>query len=157
MFGRVSNRSQLTNADAAAVFGSVLALRCEHADLVQFGTSSAAVKFRAGDSVLSVVKRFGNLGGTNTAAAVRSHFRAGVHTRVALVTDEQASWRSGNPLDAVPAGVPVYTWNLAGYQLGHGPSGLGTRHTFGGLTDHSFKMISLIEAGKDARWDDLFG
>lgn len=156
MFGRVSMASQLTNADAAAVFGSALALRCERADLVEFGTGSATVKFRAGDSVLSVVKRFGNLGGTNTASAVRRHFREGVHARVVLVTDEQAWWRSGDPLDAVPAHVPVYTWNLAGYRLGHGPSGLGTRHVFGGLTDRAFRLVPLLEAGRDARWDDLF-
>jgi hypothetical protein len=156
MFGRLSTRSQLTNADAAAVFGSALALRCEHADLVQFGTTSSAVKFRAGDSVLSVVRRFGNLGGTNTAAAVQRNFRGGVHTRVVLVTDEQASWRSGDALDAVPPHVPVYTWNLGGYRLGHGPSGLGTRHVFGGLADRAFRLVPLLEAGRDARWDDLF-
>lgn len=160
MFGQVSNRSQLTNADAAAAFGSALALRCEHADLVEFGTSSAPVKFRAGDSALSVVKRFGALGGTNTAAAVRRHFRASAHTRVVLVTDEQASWMSGDALAAVPPHVPVYTWNLAGYRLGHGPSGLGSlgsRHVFGGLTDRAFRLIPLLEAGRDARWEDLFG
>jgi hypothetical protein len=157
MFGRVSKMSQLTNADAAAVFGSALALRCAHADLVEFGTSSEAVKFRPGDSVLSVVRRFGSLGGTNTAAAIRRHFRAGVHTRVVLVTDEQASWQSGDPLEVVPRHIPAYTWNLAGYQLGYGPSGLGTRHVFGGLTDRAFRLIPLLEAGRDARWGDLFG
>jgi hypothetical protein len=31
----------------------------------------------------------------------------------------------------VPSNVPVYTWNLAGYQQGHGPFGTGLRHTFG--------------------------
>ena len=55
------------------------------------------------------------------------------------------------------AGHPVYTWNLAGYHFGHGESGLGNRHTFGGLSDKAFRLIPLLEAGRDARWDDLFG
>jgi hypothetical protein len=157
MFGPVSRMSRLTNADAAAVFGAALAQRCEGADLVEFGTQSNRVPFGTGESVLSVVRRFGNLGGTNTADAVRRHFRVGSHARVVLVTDEQASWRAGDPLSVVPAEVPVYTWNLAGYRLGHGPSGLGSRHTFGGLSDRAFRLIPLLEAGRDARWDDLFG
>jgi hypothetical protein len=157
MFGRVSKKSQLTNADAAAIFGTVLAQRSERADLAQFGTGSQPVRFAAGESVLTVIKRFGNLGGTNTAEAIRRRYRRGYHTRVVLVTDEQASWRAGaDPLLAVPPDIPVYTWNLAGYRFGHGESGLGKRHTFGGLTDKAFRLIPLLEAGQDARWDDLF-
>jgi hypothetical protein len=75
------------------------------------------------------------------------------------VTDEQAwAGRAGaDPLAVVPDNVPAYTWNLAGERFGHGPSGGVFRHTFGSLTDHSFKMIRLLEAGRDAHWDDLFG
>jgi hypothetical protein len=51
----------------------------------------------------------------------------------------------------VPDRVPVYTWSLGGYAAGHGPSG-PNRHTFGGLSDASFAMISLIEQGVEARW-----
>lgn len=54
--------------------------------------------------------------------------------------------------NAAPDYVPVHTWNLAGYQYGHAPSGLGTRHTFGGLSDAAFRMIPLIEAGQNATW-----
>jgi hypothetical protein len=46
----------------------------------------------------------------------------------------------------------VYTWNLAGYRFGHGPSGVGLRHTFGGLTDAGFGMIPLLEAGQAGHW-----
>ena len=35
-------------------------------------------------------------------------------------------------------------------------SGLGSRHTFGGLSDKAFRLVPLLEAGQDARWDDLF-
>lgn len=152
MFTRLSRRSVLTRADAAAVFGASLAVRAGSADLVEFGTDNREVRVRRGESVLSLAGRFGNLGGTNTGAAVRRHYRG--HDRVVIVTDEQAwgGWRGEEPTKAVPERVPVYTFNLAGYQYGHGPSGVGNRHTFGGLTDQGFAAIPLLEAGRDQRW-----
>jgi hypothetical protein len=152
MFTRLSGRSTLTRADAAAVFGASLAVRAAGADLVQFGTDSRAVRVRRGDSVLSLAGRFGNLGGTDTADAVRRHYRT--HDRVVIVTDEQArgGWRGEEPTKAVPESVPVHTFNLAGYRYGHGPSGGANRHTFGGLTDQGFAAIPLLEAGRDQRW-----
>ncbi|AWZ04372.1 MULTISPECIES: TROVE domain-containing protein [unclassified Streptomyces] len=151
MWSPLSDRSQLNRADAAAVFGTALALRAEHADLVQFGTASKAVAYGPGESVLKVLERFGDLGGTNTAEAVRAHYEG--HDRVLIVTDEQATYSSGgDPTALVPDTVPVYTWNLAGYRVGHAPSGSANRHTFGGLTDAAFRMVSLIEDGRDAAW-----
>jgi len=152
MFGPMSARSQLTRADTAAVFGAALAVRAHRADLVEFGTVSRAVRFRRGESVLRVVDRFTALGGTNTADAVRRHYRG--QDRVVLVTDEQAwsGWSGADPVGQVPADVPVYTWNLGGYRFGHGPSGVGRRHTFGGLTDAGFAMIPMLEAGRSGSW-----
>ncbi|NMO34181.1 TROVE domain-containing protein [Streptomyces sp. GMY01] len=150
-WSRVSERSQLTRADAAAVFGAALALRAADADLVQFGSTSAAVEFRRGESVLKVLERFGDLGGTDTTEAVRRHYRG--HDRVLIVTDEQYSaHRHGDPTAQIPDRVPVYTWNLEGYRAGHGPSGTGNRHTFGGLSDSAFRMVSLLESARDADW-----
>jgi hypothetical protein len=154
MFDNVSAKSGLNRADTAALFGAALALRCEHADLVEFGTTSNPVAFRGAESVLQLVGRFGALGGTNTADAVRRHYRDTFHSRVIIVTDEQAwgGFYGADPTSAVPANVPVYTWNLAGYKHAHGPSGQGNRHTFGGLTDTAFRMVSLLEAGRDTAW-----
>lgn len=147
----LSARSDLNRADAAAVFGTAVAMRCESADLVAFGTGSEVVPFSRGDSLLKAIGRFGWMGGTNTAQAVRRHFQG--HGRVVIVTDEQASFSwGGDPTEQVPARVPVYTWNLAGYERGHGPSGEGNRHVFGGLSDAAFRMVPLIEAGREARW-----
>lgn len=146
----VSERSTLSRADAAAVFGTALAMRAQHADLVEFGWSSAPVPFGAGEPVLEVLKRFRSLGGTQTTAALRAHYRD--HDRVLIVTDEQAAHHGpGRPAEPVPSEVPVYTWNLAGYQPAHIPSG-PHRHTFGGLTDAAFRMVGLIEAGRHATW-----
>ncbi|MGW1723916.1 TROVE domain-containing protein [Streptomyces sp. NPDC002306] len=148
---RLSDRSELSRADAAAIFGTALALRAADADLVEFGTSSNRMKFREGESVLKVLERFGDLGGTDTTEAVRRHYKG--HDRVLIVTDEQYAYsRHGDPTEQVPAGVPVYTWNLAGYGAGHGPSGKDGRHTFGGLSDAAFRMVPLLEAARDADW-----
>ena len=154
MFDGVSAKSGLNRADTAALFGTALALRSEHADLVEFGTHSQPVQFRGAESVLKVIGRFTALGGTNTADAVRRHYRDTFHSRVVIITDEQAwgGFYGAEPTSFVPAHIPVYTWNLAGYQRGHGPSGSGNRHTFGGLTDVAFKLIPLLEAGHDASW-----
>ncbi|MGV9453319.1 TROVE domain-containing protein [Streptomyces sp. NPDC003635] len=150
-YSRLSDRSELNRADAAAIFGTALALRAADADLVEFGTTSNRVKYRKGESVLRILERFGDLGGTDTTGAVRRHYRK--HDRVLIVTDEQyAHNRHGGPTEQVPAHIPVYTWNLAGYRAGHGPSGEGNRHTFGGLSDAGFRMVPLLEAARDADW-----
>ncbi|MFE4216353.1 TROVE domain-containing protein [Streptomyces sp. NPDC056844] len=151
MWSPLSDRSQLNRADAAAVFGAALALRAADADLVEFGTSSSAVPYRRGESVLRILERFGNLGGTDTVRAVQRHYRG--HDRVLIVTDEQASFTYyGDATEGVPPTVPVYTWNLAGYRVGHAPSGSDNRHTFGGLSDAAFRMVPLLEAGRSADW-----
>ncbi|MEU8959409.1 TROVE domain-containing protein [Streptomyces sp. NPDC048518] len=151
MWSPLSDRSQLNRADAAAIFGTALAMRAAHADLVQFGTGSERVRYRAGESVLKVLDRFGRLGGTNTTAAVRRFYRK--HDRVLIVTDEQATYNHhGDPTEQVPADVPVHTWNLAGYRAGHAASGTGHRHVFGGLSDSAFRMVQLLEAGRNAVW-----
>lgn len=147
--------------DAAVVFGIALGYRCAQADVVSFSdswyrndTSSKVFALKPGGSVLSEVKRWSDDGyfiggGTDTTAAVQRHFAG--HDRVVILTDEQAN--SNAPVDqAVPANVPLYTWNLAGYRVGHAPSGSRNRHTFGGLSDQAFGMIRLLEAGANARW-----
>ncbi|MEU1670967.1 TROVE domain-containing protein [Streptomyces roseifaciens] len=151
MWSPLSDRSQLNRADAAAIFGTAVAMRAADADLIEFGTTSAPVAYRRGESVLKVLERFGSLGGTDTTEAVRRHYRG--HDRVLIVTDEQAAHHhAGDPTEQVPARIPVYTWNLAGYRPGHGPSGSADRHIFGGLTDAAFRMVPLLEGGRDARW-----
>jgi len=74
----------------------------------------------------------------------------GIHTTTAEQENGQLL------LGVDPRTIPVYTWNLGGYRFGHGASGTGNRHTFGGLSDKAFRLIPLLEAGRDARWDDLF-
>ncbi|GAA1199115.1 TROVE domain-containing protein [Kitasatospora gansuensis] len=148
MFDQPSGRTQLNRADSAAIFGTALKVRAADADLVQFGTGSRVVTVQEGEPVLRVVGRFGMLGGTDTAGAIRKHYQD--HDRVVVITDEQA--HPGAPVfGPVPEQVPVYTWNLAGYQAGHASSG-PNRYTFGGLSDAAFRLIPLLEAGADTAW-----
>ncbi|MFF3466672.1 TROVE domain-containing protein [Streptomyces sp. NPDC002619] len=150
MFDLPSARTRLNRADSAAIFGTALALRGERADLVEFGSTSRTIAPEPGESVLRTLRRFHDLGGTDTAGAVTRRYDG--HDRVVVVTDEQA-FRTPrvDPLAAVPEHVPVYTWNLAGYALGHTAPG-PLRYTFGGLSDAAFRLIPLVESGRTAGW-----
>lgn len=158
-----SKDGTLMRWDAAALFGIALGHRCTHADVVSFSSTArywgdvdgANVKpfpLSAGESVLRSLEKWRSGGwflggGTATAAALRATFRG--HDRVVIVTDEQAARDGVDVSRSVPDAVPMYTWNLAGYQYGHAPSGGRNRHTFGGLTDQAFAMIPLLESGRD--------
>ncbi|WP_327683582.1 TROVE domain-containing protein [Kitasatospora sp. NBC_00458] len=150
MFGVPEGRTELTRADAAAVFGSALALRAEQADLVEFGTGSLPVQVAPDDSLLATVGRFHDMGGTDTAGAVARHFDG--HHRVVVITDEQPGhFGPLDPFAPVPPDVPVYTWNLCGYRTGHAPPA-PKRHVFGGLSDAAFRLVPLLEAGGTEQW-----
>ena len=70
-----------------------------------------------------------------------------------IVTDEQASWAGGD-VDRRGAGrrCRCTRGTSPATGAGHAPSGSGNRHTFGGLTDQAFRMIPLLEAGRNAAW-----
>jgi hypothetical protein len=170
MDDKFSKDGTLMRWDAAALFGIALGQRCASADVVSFSgrgylhepqyAKTKAFPLRDGESLLRSLERWKRDGyflggGTDTALALRAHFAG--HDRVVIVTDEQAANNGVEVSASVPETVPLYTWNLVGYKHGHGPSGLGNRHTFGGLSDHAFRLIPMLEAGRDAHWDDLFG
>jgi hypothetical protein len=151
-----SKDGMLMRWDAATVFGLALARRCQNADVVSFSNRAMRFDLQAGESLLKSVERwkvggyFLN-GGTQTAAATQAAFER--HDRVVILTDEQASAYSwgGDPGAVIPKTVPLYTWNLAGYKMGHAAGG-PLRHTFGGLSDQCFGMVELLERGRDADW-----
>ncbi|GGM74733.1 TROVE domain-containing protein [Dactylosporangium sucinum] len=148
-----SRDGTLRRWDAAVVFGIALASRCASATIVSFSGHTTEFRLRKGESVLRAIERFraeGHFhnGGTATAKAVRERYAH--HDRVVILTDEQASFDTSVD-SAVPGVVPIFTWNLAGYRLGHTPLKMG-RWTFGGLTDAGFAMIPLLESGRDGQW-----
>jgi len=164
MDATISDKSQMTRAEAGAIFGAALALRnAGKVDLVQFGTTSAPVAVRKGASILRTVNdittNHGVGHGTETVRAVQRHYAG--HDRVLIFTDMQSFASSGNywngsyqgTIDSsVPADKFVYAWDLSGYKTGDIPSGVGKRHQLAGLSDASFKVIPLLERGSDAGW-----
>lgn len=150
MFWTNSEHTKLMYAEMAAIFGSALAMRSQKGTLVQYGSNSQEVTFHKSEGILKTVKKFRDMGGTQTSLAVQRHFDK--HDRVVIVTDEQAHPAHYAPGKMVPPHIPVYTWNLVGYAKGHDTSGEGNRHVFGGMTDAAFKMIDLIERGRSGTW-----
>lgn len=165
----MSDHSAMSWADAAATFGAALALRAEEADLVEFGHTSTVIPFDRAESALTLITRFGQIDGTDIPKAVAAHFKASVHNRVVIITDEQTrpgylpyrDFTSGRGYGAkryveinslIPPTVPVYVWNLGGYEAGHLPTGLTNRHCMGGLTDSGFQLIPLLESGVQGNW-----
>ncbi|MFB4310070.1 TROVE domain-containing protein [Actinomadura sp. GTD37] len=153
----VSERSKMTYAQMAALFGVTLASRGDQVDLHGFASGTFRHEARRGASVLREVERFvnriGEVGhGTQIAESVRATYAG--HDRVIILSDMQTfggGW-GGDVTDAAPRGVPMYGFNLAGYKHGAMPSGSGNRHELGGMTDATFRLIPLLEAGRDAAW-----
>lgn len=159
--GSFSAKSTMTPAKAAAVFGVALAMK--GADLYGFADGQFRHEVRRGASLVSEIAKFnarnGEVGhGTQIGAAVKTRFNPERHKRIFIISDEQTmddatgvigdSW---GRTATVPADVAVYAFNLGGYRPTIMPA-LANRITLGGLTDATFKMVPLIEAGRNAAW-----
>jgi hypothetical protein len=153
MTGRgLSKRSMMTPAKAAAVFGVALGLRGQ-ADLWGFADGVFQHPVKPGHSLLRQVDRFvartGEVGhGTHIAGAIRSTYRG--HDRVFVISDMQTM--DADTSASVPASVPLYGFNLGGYRHTAFDAGSVNRHEFGGLTDATFRMVPLLEAGRNGAW-----
>lgn len=160
MRGGISDRSKMTHVEVAALFGATLAVRNPgNVDLYGFADGVFKHHVPAGSSILTVVDQFrnriGEVGhGTRAVEGTKTAFNN--HDRVIVISDEQifGGWYGANVETmnkVVPANVPLYTFNLVGYQSGMVPLG-DNRYQLGGLTDATFTMLSHIEANKNAVW-----
>jgi hypothetical protein len=153
---RLSAKSTVTAAEAAALFGVCLAARGNDVKLVGFADGVFRHKVNAGASVLREVERFvartGEVGhGTQIAQSLRATYKG--HDRVVIISDMQTFHDyHGSVTDAVPAHVPMYGFNLGGYRAAAMRTGTANRHEIGGLSDATFRLIPLIEAGRAADW-----
>ena len=141
--------------DAAAMFGLALAQRCETPSVVSFSHHSKVFPAAKGSSLLLLLEEFKDGyyygGGTQTYSALRQHYNQ--HDRVIILTDEQADHHPGRDVaDMIPDTVPVITFNLAGYKVGHMESGSATRVTIGGLSDAAFKLLPALDARARGGW-----
>ncbi len=170
----VSEKSKLMRHEAGALFGAVLAGRGEDVTLAAFATDPAVLgRPQPGASPLNVVKKVlsanTNGWGTETAKALRQTYAG--HDQVFVFTDEQSwpdsghgygsgrsyPWGSrvtygGDVMNAVPADVPLFSFNLGGYA----PSMLDltqpNRYAIGGFSDKLFMLIETLLGGRDAKW-----
>lgn len=163
MEGKLSDRSGVRYVDVAALFGVALARNASKVDLYGFGDGVFKHELAYGGSVLGqtqqFVRRVGEAGhGTQIAASIQRTFAG--HDRVVIFTDMQTMGRNaytfgygiGDVSSAVPVNVPVYAWNLAGYEASMMPTGSGNRHEFGGFSDSAFSIMQTLEAGRDGKW-----
>lgn len=162
-FGKISDKSQLTYADAAKIFGAVLKARNPHIDLVQYGTNAESIVVDPGTSVVKIMDKFHDMGGTNTNQVLRRITDQHSFKRVIIVTDEQASggsrylsfgYESEGPVgEFLPKDTMLYTWNLAGYAPAHTSGGLGNKHHLGGgFSDAAFGIFNMIESTGNGKW-----
>jgi hypothetical protein len=147
-----SAKGTVTPVQAAAMFGCALALKGEDVDLHMFASTHEKFKVQKGGSVLREMDRFvgrvGRVGhGTDISGALRAYKD---HARVVLITDMQTQSYVSRAHSGIPTSVPIYGFNLGGYNS----TVIGEQNTyeFGGLTDHTFKMIPLLEARQKNTW-----
>jgi hypothetical protein len=151
--------------DAAALFGLALAMRNPgKVDVWGFADGQMAVTnlITAGKGLLEATELFskqvGKVGhGTQIERAVRDTYkgqdRAFIFTDMQTVNHERV-WPyqdTGDVTRAIPSGRHVYGFDLSGYE-NSGMDVTPTRHEMGGLTDHTFGAVPLMEAGVAENW-----
>lgn len=170
----LTSHSSLSPLDQAALFGAALTKSGQNVDLRIFADSVADFSFPKGQNVLKtaegLVQASGRVGhGTAIGAALDSW---NGQDRVFLITDMQTSGYVSRVSDTVPApssyyyygrrsnasggskipqNVPIYGFNINGY----GSTVANPEknfYEFGGLTDDTFKMVPVLEAGRQAKW-----
>ncbi|MEV6219926.1 TROVE domain-containing protein [Nocardia sp. NPDC051833] len=153
MQSRVTGKSAMEMVTIAAVFGVALGVRnAGAADIYGFASGEFKHEVQAGASAMREIGRFtsrvGERGhGTDIAGAVRRQYQG--HDRVFIISDMQT--QSGGITTPIPPHVPVYGFNLQGYRPAAYALG-ANRHEFGSLTDSTFKLVPLLESGRDGGW-----
>lgn len=157
MNSSMSGKSTMSCVQAAALFGSALAIKNPKAvDLYHFANRPERIPVPQGGSVLkltaeiqSLIGRVGH--GTEMAGSLRATYAQ--HDRVILFSDMQAfGGYKNNVAQDVPPHIPVYGFNLAGYSASPMPTGAAARFDLGGLSDQTFKLIPLLEQGGGNLW-----
>jgi hypothetical protein len=155
--GIFSQKSSMSPVQAAAVFGVALATTNPgNVHLVGFASGEFQHEMKGGATALQEVERFvgqvGRVGhGTDIHGAVRRTFKKGYHDRVFIISDMQTigGYDAENTAN-LP--VPVYGFNLGGYESAMMETGKNGKHEFGGLTDATFKQVPLLERGQSSAW-----
>jgi hypothetical protein len=158
MGAMMSEKSSIMCLEAAGLFACALAQRnAGNVDLYQYADYPAEMIVPKGGSVLRMVdavrKHANRVGyGTNIEGSVRQTYRN--HDRVIIFSDGQGTrgYSAQGVGGAVPADVPVYLFNIQGYSSSPMPTGSAARFDLGGLSDQTFKLIPILEAGRGGSW-----
>lgn len=155
----LSKESTLKRWDVAAMFGIAWACTSPGVEVHSYSSdyngpiTKQFIPAKGADTASQLIRwvneNYNIDGGTPTAAAMSKLFNG--HDRVILLTDEGHDWSSRGVTNAIPADVPLFTFNLAGYRAAGTPSA-ANRHTFGGLNDQAFKLVKLTEDGVAGNW-----
>lgn len=136
--------------EVATVFGVALARAAKDARVVLFSTQPVAeMNVAKADSVLRLAEECARFvgGGTNIAGSLAATYSG--EDRVVILTDEQAGYGQWHEISGIR--VPVFTFNLAGYQQGVTPNDRNWL-TIGGLTDAAFTYLDAFEAHRVRGW-----
>lgn len=158
----VSRRSQAQCYEVGALFGAAVAARSDcdvilYADRWDFFTPEVSV-LRSVDKVRRLIGKVGY--GTETWPSVTQAFaKKGGYDRIVVMTDcqdhpayvESGRGFYGRRRSVALPDVPIYVWDLAGYEATNIDNTPG-RYLFGGFSDAAFKLIALIERGQNAEW-----
>ncbi len=160
----VSARSDVQYVDIAALFGTVLAARNEGVQVVSFASGAEEVTFPTKSNVLRNVDhlrgRVGRVGhGTDVSQGIRY---LGDHDRLVIFSDmqdvaglaltERGFGQFYGSRVAIPAKTVAYSFNLAGHEAGIIDTRNPNRFVLGGFSDAAFRMMAMVEAGRDQNW-----
>jgi hypothetical protein len=151
MSGRISAKSSVTLAEIGYLFGAAVIKR-SGGTLVQFADYSKVVDTSKGASVLRLLEgvNYGEVGhGTALWPSVAKHLTS-KHSRIVVFSDMQANYFGRTK--PLRSDIPSYFFNLGGYAPAPTKIGEGNSHEIGGFSDACFKMIRLLERGKNAKW-----
>lgn len=144
----------------AAVLANVFRRQCDDSRVVMYATSKRDISEKLSglnilEDVKTLVKLNGSVGhGTSTWNNTNAAFKAGNYDRVVVLTDVQD--HPSHAASAIPADVPVYVWDLAGYRPTNIDTSVPNRFLFSGLNDKMLEFVSLYEKSKRPDWDALF-
>ena len=151
MMNPLSAKSKMTYQEAAGLFGIALGLKNE-ADVWAWASDAYQFEFK-GNSVLRNLEKYKSENGrvgwsTNLANAIQKAYVPGRYARMVVISDMQVMQYDGG---LIPKTIPCYFFNLAGYASAAVET-KGQVYELGGLTDHTFKLIPMLEAGETGKW-----
>ena len=147
----VSGRSKVCRADVAAALAAASAFA--GSDVGIFGHTHAQIEkakyvspLRLAEQISASIGKVGH--STMGYTAMRAMYDKSKHDRVIVFTDDQMA-DSYTLAEHIPT---IYFCDLAGYEPASSERGGNGRYTLGGFSDSLYKLIEVLDAGRNATW-----